>query len=100
MPTVNLPEIPDVPQTDDWDQYNFNRAIKEILETLLGRLGSNTSLVDYMELTRKLKSGEGSPEGVVDADVGTIYLRFEGSTSTTLYVKETGGSGSTGWVAK
>lgn len=42
--------------------------------------------------------GTGSPEGVVTAPVGTMYLRTDGGTNTTLYVKETG-AGNTGWVA-
>ena len=46
-----------------------------------------------------LKTGNGTPEGVVTASVGSIYLRLDGSTGTTLYVKETG-TGNTGWVAK
>lgn len=43
--------------------------------------------------------GTGSPEGVVTATVGTLYLRSDGAASTTLYVKESG-VGNTGWVAK
>ena len=43
--------------------------------------------------------GAGSPEGVVTASVGSIYLRTDGGTGTTLYVKESG-TGNTGWVAK
>jgi hypothetical protein len=43
--------------------------------------------------------GNGSPEGVVTAPVGTLYSRLDGGTNTTLYVKETG-TGNTGWVAK
>lgn len=43
--------------------------------------------------------GTGSPESVVTANVGSLYLRKDGSTSTTLYVK-TSGTGSTGWSAK
>jgi len=46
-----------------------------------------------------LRSGSGSPEGVVTAPIGTLYLRTEGSTTTTLYVK-TSGTGNTGWTAK
>lgn len=41
----------------------------------------------------------GSPEGVVTAPVGSIYLRSDGGASTTLYVKQSG-TGNTGWVAK
>lgn len=43
--------------------------------------------------------GSGSPEGSKTANVGSLYLRTDGSTSTTLYIKETG-TGNTGWVAK
>lgn len=46
-----------------------------------------------------VRSGAGTPEGALAAPVGTLYLRTDGSTSTTLYVKETG-TGNTGWVAK
>lgn len=44
-------------------------------------------------------SGAGSPEGVVSASIGTVWLRTDGGTGSTAYVKESG-SGNTGWVAK
>lgn len=47
-----------------------------------------------------IRSGSGAPEAVVSAPVGSIYLRTGGGASTTLYVKESGGTGNTGWVAK
>lgn len=43
--------------------------------------------------------GNGSPEGVVTADKGSLYSRTDGGASTCLYVKESNGS-NTGWVAK
>ena len=43
--------------------------------------------------------GAGPPEGFVTAKVGTIYRRTDGSTGSTLYVKESG-AGNTGWAAK
>jgi hypothetical protein len=43
-------------------------------------------------------SGAGSPEGVVSAPIGSLYTRTDGSTGTTLYVKQTGAS-NTGWTA-
>lgn len=46
----------------------------------------------------RILSGTGSPEGVITADVATLFLRTDGSTSSTLYVKETG-VGNTGWTA-
>lgn len=42
-------------------------------------------------------TGAGSPEGVVTAGIGTTWRRTNGSTGTTLYVKESG-TGNTGWV--
>lgn len=48
-----------------------------------------------------IRSGSGSPEGVVTAGHGSLYLRTDtaGGAGTGLYVKETA-SGNTGWVAK
>jgi len=43
-------------------------------------------------------SGTGSPEGVVAAPVGSLYMRTDGGVNTTLYIKESG-IGNTGWVA-
>ena len=48
---------------------------------------------------KKVISGEGSPEGVLEAPVGTIYTDELGSAGAVLYVKESG-TGDTGWVAK
>lgn len=44
-------------------------------------------------------TGRGSPESSIVAHIGSIYLDFNGSTGTTLYIKESG-TGNTGWVAK
>ena len=44
-------------------------------------------------------AGNGTPEGVVTANVGSLFLRQNGGAGTTLYVKESG-AGNTGWVAK
>lgn len=44
--------------------------------------------------------GSGSPEGVLSANIGSIYSRTNGGTGTSLYVKEGGATGNTGWVAK
>jgi len=44
-------------------------------------------------------TGANSPEGVVTADVGSLFTRTNGGAGTTLYIKESG-TGNTGWVAK
>lgn len=46
-----------------------------------------------------IRSGAGSPEGVIIATPGSIYLRTDGDAMTSLYVKGSG-TGNTGWVAK
>lgn len=43
--------------------------------------------------------GTGTPEGVVTAGVGSIFLRTDGGAGTTLYVKQSG-TGNTGWTGK
>lgn len=43
--------------------------------------------------------GTGSPEGVYSGCVGSTYRRTDGSTNTSLYVKETAASSLTGWRA-
>lgn len=47
----------------------------------------------------KILCGSATPESAVTANVGSIYLRTNGGSGTTLYVKESG-TGNTGWVAK
>src|SRR5690606_9755750 len=42
--------------------------------------------------------GDNSPESVIAAPVGSLYLRRNGSTATTAYIKESGTS-TTGWRA-
>jgi hypothetical protein len=44
-------------------------------------------------------SGSGSPNSVVTAPIGSLYVNTTGTAGTTLYVKESG-TGNTGWVAK
>lgn len=45
----------------------------------------------------KIFSGSGTPEGVVTANVGSLFMRTDGGAGTTLYVKESG-TGNTGWA--
>ena len=48
---------------------------------------------------RKIIGGNGSPEGSIAAEPGSMYLRENGGANTTLYIKESG-TGNTGWIAK
>ncbi len=49
-------------------------------------------------LDRGVLSGSTSPESTITANIGSIYLRTDGGTSTTLYIKQSG-TGNTGWRA-
>lgn len=44
--------------------------------------------------------GVGNPNGVVTASPGSLYSDTSGGGAARLWVKESGGSGNTGWVAK
>lgn len=45
-----------------------------------------------------IRTGRGTPEGVVTASLGSIYTRADGAVGTAVYIKETA-SGNTGWRA-
>lgn len=60
--------------------------------------------MDLAVLVRQLQErapvhGTGSPEGVVTAPPGALYVNDAGGAGATLWVKEAG-TGSTGWAAK
>lgn len=48
----------------------------------------------------KITSGSGSPNGVVTASPGALYLNVGGGSINTLWVKESGTDTDTGWIAK
>jgi hypothetical protein len=76
-------------------------VLKEDLEVFVNR-----ELVPIVEKLRlltdallgRLTEGEGSPEGVVTADIGAIYMRQDGTPGTLLYVK-TADDSADGWMA-
>lgn len=75
----------------------FRREVeRHSLETTMA-LNAALDRLDALEAL--IQTGAGSPEGVVTAAVGTLYLRTDGAPGTTLYSKETG-SGNTGWEPK
>ncbi|MBY8106377.1 hypothetical protein KW456_04520 [Vibrio fluvialis] len=48
----------------------------------------------------KWATGSGSPNGILAAVVGSFYTNTDGGAGATFYVKESGSTGNTGWVAK
>ena len=49
--------------------------------------------------TGNVLRGAGAPNGLVVGAQGDIYERTDGGAATSLYVKESGGTSNTGWVA-
>lgn len=66
-----------------WARNTFNNEPFYAMENASGLLGI------YM--------GNGSPEGTVTANTGSIYLRRAGGIGQTIYYKATG-TGATGWI--
>ena len=52
----------------------------------------------YLPSGQSISYGNGSPEGFFTAPVGSIHLRSDGASGTTVYTKISG-SGNTGWEA-
>ena len=86
--------------TLEYNQQYMMQLVK-VLELYFNRLDSKTPVqADYFVAGQaKWLSGNGTPEAVVTAPIGSLYSRLNGGANTTLYVKESG-TGNTGWVAK
>lgn len=65
----------------------------------VGTWGSNWVVQNGVWIPDGPIRGNGAPENVITAPIGSMYLRANGGASTTLYVKESG-TGNTGWIAK
>lgn len=72
----------------------YGRTPRGMMEGIMLRLDL---LEKHFRRSRPL-TGTGSPEGVVPARVGTLYIRTDGTTGSILYAKVTG-TGPTGWAA-
>lgn len=60
----------------------------------------NDKINELVRALARFTTGVGDPESVITAPVGTLYLRTDGGAGSTLYVKESDGTGNTGWAAK
>lgn len=79
---------------------NGHTRLQDPAEASLAWFYSSTgTTLSLANVLRGIYMDSGSPEGVKAASPGSLFLRTDGSTNTTLYVKESG-TGNTGWVAK
>jgi hypothetical protein len=88
-------------------KYIYAKTFSSDIEGAKVSLTGNISVIEATGagsslgiVNAKIYSGTGSPEGVVTANKGSLYLRSDGSTNTTLYVKEGGVGTNTGWIPK
>ena len=58
-----------------------------------------TTVINLFTGTVIITAGAGTPEGVITAGIGSLFLRSDGGAGTSLYVKQSG-TGNTGWVGK
>ena len=95
-----LPVLPNPPQK--YDPMPFATAFSSLrlfFTSLMNIVQTRDTPVDVQLTGAKIYSGSGTPEGVITAIVGSLFLRLDGGAVTTLYVKTTG-IGNTGWTAK
>lgn len=63
---------------------------------------AGSKLIDFPQLlnikNRKIISGSATPESVVSGSVGDIFIRDDGALKTSMYVKTSGASTTTGWT--
>lgn len=59
---------------------------------------ANVTTGRWLRVTELFEWGTGSPEGVVNAAKGTIYIRTDGSSGEIMYIKESAYGVSTGWA--
>jgi hypothetical protein len=78
---------------------NVNAAtgdIQQVGVTVRPRIGFNGG--SSGTVGPQLFQGTGTPEAVISARIGSMYLRTDGGQASVVYYKETG-TGNTGWVA-
>jgi hypothetical protein len=90
------PVFPEAPKAYDPQAFN---AFLRILTMYLTQTGAAVNTMYIGKVGVLWTSGTGSPEGVVAAQIGSLYSRTDGGATTSLYVK-TSGTGNTGWTAK
>jgi hypothetical protein len=69
------------------------------LDAFLDDLIAQVAMLQLIGQDILIRAGQGTPEGVLAANPGSLFLRTNGGAGTTLYVKESG-TGATGWVGK
>lgn len=93
--------VPSLIVTGNNEAVTLNGSSAYVFATGGFRVGSTGSIrfSDGTDFDLGIFKGTGSPEGVVTASPGSLYLNMSGGTDTTLYTKNSGNATNTGWVA-
>lgn len=91
MPVVDPTEASVENQTKRIQISDLDNRTSSLRYITTNYFGTNTS-------APKITAGTGSPEGAVDGAIGSIYLRSDGGSTTSVYFKESG-TGNTGWIS-
>ncbi len=64
---------------------------------------ANLRMLNWMDQMTRLQivTGSGTPEAVIRAEIGTLYMDTAGTTGSILYIKrdgDIGGDTSKGWI--
>ncbi len=84
---------------DAGDTVEINAVVPVAVNTIAAGNVTVSGGTNVQAFINKIITGTGTPENAVSAVVSSLYLRDDGGTNTTFYVKESG-TGNTGWVAK
>jgi hypothetical protein len=76
--------------------YHSNRVVRADNCRFFNAVQHPRSVYGNVPFAPEIISGYGSPEGVITALQGTLYVNGLGGSGTTLYVKQSG-TGNTGW---
>lgn len=94
--TNNGFNFPEPLQTGDEVYVLLGSSVSPITDVLASKVYTDVVILPGGPM---VVSGVGVPNGSISAPVGSLYLRADGATSTSLYVKESG-TGDAGWVPK
>lgn len=90
-----------IDDTSDTSLYLTNDAIADAINNLaaLGSITITNAGPAYPRATGtpQVLHGDGSPEGIVYAGQGSLYMRRDSTGSNSLYTKTTGSTLATGW---
>jgi hypothetical protein len=82
-------------------KFSTFAGVAKALRELSGRVDNLYSAIQTVttgQSQSQILTGDGSPQGVVTANVGTVYLDIANPSAPQIYWKTSNSGSSTGWV--